>query len=95
MTPLLNRIPSLHWAPLQRQGKIAAKNIVGIKAEFKAVLNAMVSKIGAMEFGAVGSSKASAMHNGIEVISGKSRALTKARYYPEGKKNRCEDHIHP
>jgi len=69
-----------------RQGKIAAKNIVGIKAEFKAVLNAMVSKIGAMEFGAVGSSKASAMHNGIEVISGKSRALTKARYYPGAKR---------
>lgn len=69
-----------------RQGKIAAKNIVGVKAEFKAVLNATVSKIGALEFGAVGSSKASAMQNGIEVIAGKSRALTKARYYPGAKR---------
>lgn len=69
-----------------RQGKIAAKNIVGVKAEFKAVLNATVSKIGALEFGAVGSSKASAMQNGMEVIAGKSRALTKARYYPGAKR---------
>jgi len=69
-----------------RQGKIAAKNIVGVKAEFKAVLNAMVSKIGALEFGAVGSSKASAMQNGMEVIAGRSRALTKARYYPGAKR---------
>ncbi|HEY0196751.1 MAG TPA: FAD-dependent oxidoreductase [Methanobacterium sp.] len=69
-----------------RQGKIAAKNIVGITAEFKPVLNAMVSKIGALEFGAVGSTKARAMHNGMEVIAGKSRALTKARYYPGAKR---------
>lgn len=69
-----------------RQGKIAAKNITGLKAEFKPVLNAMVSKIGNLEFGAVGSTKAGAIQNGIEAIAGKSRALTKARYYPGAKK---------
>jgi NADH oxidase (H2O2-forming) len=68
-----------------RQGKIAAKNIVGIYAEFKPVLNAMVSKVGELEFGAVGSTKSWAIHNGIEVISGESKALTKARYYPDAK----------
>lgn len=69
-----------------RQGKIAAKNIVGVKAEFKPVLNAMVSKIGALEFGAVGVTKSSATQSGIEVIAGKKRALTKARYYPGAKR---------
>jgi NADH oxidase (H2O2-forming) len=68
-----------------RQGKIAAKNIVGMSAEFRPVLNAMVSKIGQLEFGAVGSTKSWAVHNGMEVITGKSKALTKARYYPGAK----------
>ncbi len=69
-----------------RQGKVAARNIVGKKAEFIPVLNSMVSKIGNLEFGAVGLTKVSAIQNGIEVISGKSRALTKARYYPGAKR---------
>ncbi|MGP8022802.1 MAG: FAD-dependent oxidoreductase [Methanobacterium sp.] len=68
-----------------RQGKTAAKNIVGMCAEFKPVLNAMVSKIGELEFGAVGSTKSWAIQNGIDVISGESKALTKARYYPGAK----------
>ena len=68
-----------------RQGKIAAKNIVGMSAELRPVLNAMVSKIGQLEFGAVGSTKSWAVHNGMEVITGKSKALTKARYYPGAK----------
>ncbi len=69
-----------------RQGKIAAKNIIGVRAEFKPVLNAMVSKIGNLEFGAVGSTKTGAIHNGIEAVAGKSRGLTKARYYPGAKR---------
>ncbi len=69
-----------------RQGKIASKNIAGIKAEFKPVLNSMVSKIGNLEFGAVGVTRTFALQNGIEVISGKSKALTKARYYPGAKR---------
>lgn len=69
-----------------RQGKIAAKNIACIEAEFKPVLNSMVSKIGDLEFGAAGVTKTFALQNGIEVISGKSKALTKARYYPGAKR---------
>jgi NADH oxidase (H2O2-forming) len=69
-----------------RQAKIAANNIAGKEIRFNPVLNAMVSKIGELEFGAVGLTKAAALHNGIEVISGKSRALTKARYYPGAKR---------
>ncbi len=69
-----------------RQGKIAAKNIVGMEAKFKPVLNSMVSKIGNLEFGAVGLTNTVALHNGIDVIAGKSRALTKARYYPGAKR---------
>lgn len=69
-----------------RQAKIAAKNIVGIEAEFKPVLNSIVSKIGHLEFGAVGLTRVSAIQNGIEVVSGKIRALTKARYYPGAKR---------
>ncbi|MBI5679341.1 MAG: FAD-dependent oxidoreductase [Methanobacterium sp.] len=69
-----------------RQAKIAAKNITGINAEFNPVLNSMVSKIGDLEFGAVGLTKTAALQNGLKVISGKSRALTKARYYPGAKR---------
>lgn len=69
-----------------RQAKVAAKNIAGIPSEFKPVLNSMVSKIGDLEFGAVGLTRVSALQNGLEVISGKVRALTKARYYPGAKR---------
>lgn len=69
-----------------RQGKIAAKNIVGLNAEFQPVLNSMVSKIGKLEFGAVGITKSWAVQNGIDIISGETRALTKARYYPGAKR---------
>ncbi len=69
-----------------RQAKVAAKNIVGIQSKFKPVLNSMVSKVGDLEFGAVGLTSISALQNGIDVISGKSRALTKARYYPGAKR---------
>jgi NADH oxidase (H2O2-forming) len=69
-----------------RQGKIAAKNIIGIGGEFKPVLNSMVSKVGDLEFGAVGITKTLAPQSGIDVISGKIKALTKARYYPGAKR---------
>ena len=69
-----------------RQGKIAAKNIAGINAEFKPVLNSNVSKVGELEFGAVGLTVASARQNGIDATYGKIRALTKARYYPGAKR---------
>jgi NADH oxidase (H2O2-forming) len=65
-----------------RQGKVAAKNIIGRNAIFRPVFNSVVSKIGELEIGAVGLTEISANLNGIEVIIGRSRALTKARYYP-------------
>ena len=65
-----------------RQGKVAAKNIIGREAVFRPVLNSVVSKIGELEIGAVGLTEISANLNGIEVIIGRSKALTKARYYP-------------
>ena len=68
-----------------RQAKVAAKTIVGIESKFNPILNAMVSKIGKLEFGAVGLTKAGAMQNKMNVITGKKRALTKARYYPGAK----------
>lgn len=69
-----------------RQGKIASKNIAGIKAEFKQVLNSRFPIFETIEFGAVGVTRTFALQNGIEVISGKSKALTKARYYPGSKR---------
>jgi NADH oxidase (H2O2-forming) len=69
-----------------RQGKVAAKNIAGMHAKFKPVLNSNVSKVGDLEFGAVGLTVASARQSGIDVAYGKIKALTKARYYPGAKR---------
>jgi NADH oxidase (H2O2-forming) len=65
-----------------RQGKVAAKNIAGIDSIFRPVLNSVVSKIGELEIGAVGLTESSAKLNGIDIVIGRSKALTKARYYP-------------
>jgi NADH oxidase (H2O2-forming) len=65
-----------------RQGKVAAKNIAGIDSVFRPVLNSVVSKIGDLEIGAVGLTESSAKSNGIQIVVGRSKALTKARYYP-------------
>ena len=66
-----------------RQGEVAAKNIIGKEAIFRPVLNSVVSVIGELEIGAVGLTETSAKLNGIDVIIGRSKALTyKARYYP-------------
>lgn len=65
-----------------RQGKVAAKNLTGKNAVFRPVLNSVVSKIGELEVGAVGLTEVSARMNGIDVVIGKSQALTRARYYP-------------
>ena len=65
-----------------RQGKVAAKNITGREAVFRPVLNSVVSKIGELEIGAVGLTESSANSNRIDVIVGRSKALTRARYYP-------------
>lgn len=68
-----------------RQGKVAAKTIANIEAEIKPVLNSMVSKIGKLEIGGTGMTETAAKMNGIEIVLGYSKALTRARYYPGGK----------
>ncbi|MCE7697394.1 MAG: FAD-dependent oxidoreductase, partial [Methanobacterium paludis] len=65
-----------------RQGKVAAKNIAGKDSKFNPVLNSSVSQIGAVEIGAVGLTETAANLNGIKVVTGKIKALTRARYYP-------------
>ena len=65
-----------------RQGKVAAKNIAGKDSKFNPVLNSSVSQIGAVEIGAVGLTETAANLNGIEIVTGKIKALTRARYYP-------------
>lgn len=68
-----------------RQSKTAARSITGRKANFNPVLNAMVSKIGSLEFGAVGFTTSFAQQNNIKPVVEKVEALTRARYYPNAK----------
>ena len=68
-----------------RQSKTLARSIVGRKSNFNPVLNAMVSKIGNLEFGAVGYTTSFAQQNNIKPVVQKVEALTRARYYPNAK----------
>lgn len=68
-----------------RQAKTAARSIVGNKSKFNPVLNAMVSKVGNLEFGAVGFTTSFAQQNNIKPVVEKVEALTRARYYPNAK----------
>jgi len=68
-----------------RQSKIVAKNICGENAIFPPVLSPNICCVGDLHCGQVGLTTHSARQAGIEPIIGKSRALTRARYYPDGK----------
>ena len=68
-----------------RQSKTLARTICGKKSKFNPVLNSMVSKVGKLEFGAVGYTSSFAQHNRIRPIVQKIEALTRARYYPNAK----------
>lgn len=68
-----------------RQAKTAAQSITGKKSKFNPVLNAMVSKVGNLEFGAVGLTTSFAQQNNIKPVYEKVEALTRARYYPNAK----------
>lgn len=68
-----------------RQSKTVARSILGRKSKFNPVLNAMVSKIGKLEFGAVGFTTSFAQQNNIKPYVEKVEALTRARYYPNAK----------
>ena len=68
-----------------RQSKALARTICGKKSKFNPVLNSMVSKVGELEFGAVGYTTSFAMQNQIRPVVQKVQALTRARYYPNAK----------
>ena len=68
-----------------RQSKAVARTICGWRSNFNPVLNSMVSKVGKIEFGAVGYTSSFAQQNRIRPIVQKVEALTRARYYPNAK----------
>lgn len=68
-----------------RQAKTCARTIVGKKSKFNPVLNSMVTKVGKLEFGAVGLTTSFAQQNNIKTVSEKIEAFTRARYYPNAK----------
>ena len=68
-----------------RESKTLARTICGKKSKFNPVLNSMVSKVGNLEFGAVGYTTSFAQQNQIRPVVQKVQELTRARYYPNAK----------
>ena len=68
-----------------RESKTLARTICDKKSRFNPVLNSMVSKVGRLEFGAVGYTTSFAQQNRIRPVVQKVQALTRARYYPNAK----------
>ena len=68
-----------------RESKTLARTICNKKSKFNPVLNSMVSKVGKLEFGAVGYTTSFAQQNRIRPVVQKVEALTRARYYPNAK----------
>ena len=68
-----------------RESKTLARTICNKKSKFNPVLNSMVSKVGELEFGAVGYTTSFAQQNRIRPVVQKVEALTRARYYPNAK----------
>ena len=68
-----------------RQAKTLAQTLAGKRSRFNPVLNSMVTKVGDLEFGAVGLTRSFAQQNSIKAVVGKVEALTRARYYPNAK----------
>ena len=68
-----------------RESKTLARTICNKKSKFNPVLNSMVSKVGKLEFGAVGYTTSFAQKNRIRPVVQKVEALTRARYYPNAK----------
>ncbi len=69
-----------------RQGRVAGINAAGGHTLFPAVLSAWVSQIGDLQVGGTGLSRGLAEYYGLEVVEAKAQGLTRARYYPEGKR---------
>lgn len=69
-----------------RQGRVAGTNAAGGYATFPAVLSAWISQIGDLQVAGTGLSCGLADYYGIRVVTGHATGLTKARYYPGGKR---------
>lgn len=69
-----------------RQGKVAGVNAAGGYAIFPAILGAWISQIGELQVGGTGLSKGLAEYYGMQIEEGKAAGLTRARYYPGGKR---------
>jgi len=70
-----------------KQARVVAENICGGSAEFDPVLSPAIHKIGDIQIGTVGVRYSAAKSAGlVPVVVGRATALTKARYYPGGKK---------
>ncbi|MBI0583606.1 MAG: FAD-dependent oxidoreductase [Methanomassiliicoccus sp.] len=69
-----------------RQGRVAGLNAAGGYATFPPVLSAWISQIGDVQVGGTGLSRGLADYYGVNVVEGRATGLTRARYYPGGKK---------
>lgn len=69
-----------------RQGRVAGINAAGGYAYYPGVASAFISRIGDIEAGGTGLSRGLADYYGLNYVEGMATGLTRARYYPGGKK---------
>jgi NADH oxidase (H2O2-forming) len=69
-----------------RQGRVAGINAAGGYATHPGVMSAWVSCLGEVQAAGTGLSRGLAEYYGIQVAEGIAQGLTRARYYPGGKK---------
>lgn len=65
-----------------RHGTVAGMNAVGESVAFEGALGSMALKIFDLKVGRTGLTEKEAMEKGIDVVSGRVKATTKAKYYP-------------
>ncbi|MHC1565764.1 MAG: NAD(P)/FAD-dependent oxidoreductase [Candidatus Syntropharchaeales archaeon] len=64
------------------QARLVANNICGKNKIYNPVLSPAVTVLGGLQVGSVGITSEMAKRYGIDIIIGKSKKLTRARYYP-------------
>ena len=70
-----------------KEGRVAGNNAAhGPKMEFGPVASPWVSRVGDLEIAGTGMSLGLASWYGVDVVCGKAEGLTRARYYPGGKR---------
>lgn len=69
-----------------RQGRVAGINASGGYATYPGALSPWVTYLGELQAAGTGLSKGLADYFGINIVEGKATGLTKARYYPGGKR---------